>query len=214
MPVDHMVEETRLPRRERERERQRREMLETALSLFSDRGYHNVTMHEIAEKAEFAIGTVYKYFKNKEDLYRALMLEKADEFRAMIRKSLEEKDDEIDKLRNYVHAKAELFRANLPLIRLYFSESFGESFNLSAGLNYEIRRGHDESLMTLAAIFESGMKKKRFKRIADPFFLAVALDGITTAFIFRWLEAPDRGPFPETPDTILNVLFKGLVEQR
>ena len=111
-------------------------------------------------------------------------------------------------------SKAELFRANLPLIRLFFSETFGESFNLSAGLNYEIRRGHDESLRTLAAIFESGMKKQRFKRIADPFFLAVALDGITTAFTFRWLEAPDSSPFPEDPDTILNVLFQGLVEQR
>lgn len=214
MPEDHMVEQAKPPRREREKERQRREMLETALRLFSEKGYHNVTMHEIAEKAEFAIGTVYKYFKNKEDLYRALLLENADEFHEMIRNALEGKDDEIDKLRSYVHAKAELFRANLPLIRLFFSETFGESFNLSAGLNYEIRRGHDESLMTLAAVFESGMKRKRFKRIADPFFLAVALDGITTAFTFRWLEAPDSSPFPEDPDTILNVLFQGLVEQR
>lgn len=89
MPEDHMVEQAKPPRREREKERQRREMLETALRLFSEKGYHNVTMHEIAEKAEFAIGTVYKYFKNKEDLYRALLLENADEFHEMIRNALE-----------------------------------------------------------------------------------------------------------------------------
>ncbi|MEN6472395.1 MAG: helix-turn-helix domain-containing protein, partial [Syntrophaceae bacterium] len=68
------MEEIKLPRREREKERQRQEMLEAALGLFSDKGYHNVTMHEIAEKAEFAIGTLYKFFRNKEDLYRTLIL--------------------------------------------------------------------------------------------------------------------------------------------
>ena len=35
-------------------------------------------MHEIAEKAEFAIATLYKFFQNKEDLYKALVLEQYD----------------------------------------------------------------------------------------------------------------------------------------
>ena len=69
-------------------------------------------------------------------------------------------------------------------------------------------------LQTLASIFESGMKRKRFKKIADPYHLAVALDSLTNAFLFLWLEAPERHPYPEDPDTILNILFKGLVETR
>ncbi len=213
MPGIRMTEEARPPRRERVRERQRREMLEAALRLFSEKGYHNVTMHEIAEGAEFAIGTLYKYFKNKEDLYRALLLETADEFHAGILKAIEEKEDEIDKFRNFVRTKAELFRIHLPLIRLYFSETYGESFNLKSGLDSEIRRRHDESLKTLASVFESGMKKRRFKRIADPYSLAIALDGITTAFLFQWIEAPECRPFPEDPDAILDILFKGLADR-
>jgi AcrR family transcriptional regulator len=212
MPEVGMMEETKPPRREREKGRQRREMLDAALSLFSDRGYHNVTMHEIADKAEFAIGTLYKYFKNKEDLYRALLLDTADEFRAEIRKALEGQKDEIDKFRSFVRTKAQLFRLHLPLIRLYFSETYGESFNLKSGLDTEIRRRRDESLKALAAIFESGMKKKRFKRIADPYSMAIALDAITTAFLFQWIEAPESRPLPEDPDAILDILFKGLVD--
>ena len=45
--------EKNLSRRERERLRQSREILAAALALFSERGYHSVSMHEIAEKAEF-----------------------------------------------------------------------------------------------------------------------------------------------------------------
>ncbi len=51
-----------------------------ALKLFSEKGFHNVSMHEIAEKSEFAVGTLYKFFSNKEELYKALILEKAEKF--------------------------------------------------------------------------------------------------------------------------------------
>ncbi|RPJ04344.1 MAG: TetR/AcrR family transcriptional regulator, partial [Deltaproteobacteria bacterium] len=54
------MEECKLPRREREKLRQRHEVLDVALRLFSEKGYHNVSMHEIAKEAEFAIGTLYK----------------------------------------------------------------------------------------------------------------------------------------------------------
>jgi len=59
-------------RREREKLRQRQEILDVALNLFSKKGYHNISMHEIAKEAEFAIGTLYKFFRNKEDLYQAI----------------------------------------------------------------------------------------------------------------------------------------------
>ena len=89
----------RLSRRERERLRQRRDMLDAALDLFTLKGYHNVTMHEIAEKAEFAVGTLYKFFKNKEDLYKALILERLEEFHQSIVAALEGQEDDVERLR-------------------------------------------------------------------------------------------------------------------
>jgi TetR/AcrR family transcriptional regulator len=206
------VETEKLPRREREKLRQRQEMLTTALELFSEKGYHNVSMHEIAEKAEFAIGTLYKFFKNKEDLYKAIVLENSDKFHDALMKAIEEPDDEIEKLRNYVRAKGQIFRDNVPMVRLYFAKTRGATFNIMAGLDREIRERYGQFLEILASIFENGIKRKRFMRIADPYYLAVAMDSITNAFLFLWLEAPERHPYPKNPDTILNILFKGLVD--
>jgi len=200
-----------MPRREREKLKQRQEMLAAALGLFSEKGYHNVSMHEIAQEAEFAIGTLYKFFKNKEDLYKALMLEQANKFDDELTKAIKEPDDEIEKLRNYARAKGELFRANVALIRLYFAETRGASFNVMA-LDSELRQQYYRFLQTLASVFERGIRRKRFKNIADPYYLAIALDSLTNAFLFLWVEAPERHPYPEDPDTILDILFKGLVE--
>jgi TetR/AcrR family transcriptional regulator len=210
-PGGQGMENTRIPRREREKLRQRQEMLDAALELFSEKGFHNASMHEIARKSEFAIGTLYKFFKNKQDLYKALLLEKSNEFHEAITAAIEEPDEETEKLRNYVRAKGQLFRDNLSVVRLYFGETRGAGFNIMAGLDREIRERYDHVLEALASVFRRGIKRKRFMRIADPYSLAVAIESLTNAFLFLWLEAPERHPYPEDPDTILNILFEGLV---
>jgi len=206
------MEEKGLTRREREKIAHRDEIFAAALDLFSEKGYHNVSMHEIAEKAEFAIGTLYKFFENKEALYKALVMEQADKFHRALTEAIEGARDEIEKIRNYIKAKGKIFRANVSMIRLYFAETRGASFNIMAGLDSEIREQYVHFLETLASVFASGMEKKRFKKIADPYHLAVAIESLTNAFLLLWLEAPDRHPYPEDPDVILNILFKGLVD--
>jgi AcrR family transcriptional regulator len=201
----------KLPRREREKLRQRQEMLAVALDLFSQKGYHNVSMHQIAEQAEFAIGTLYKFFQNKEDLYKALVLEQCDKFEDAIVRAIGDGDDEVEKLRNYVRTKCERFRGNLPFVRLYLAESRGASFNIKAGLDEEVRKRYYTFLERLASIFDSGIKNKRFKKIAGPYYLAVALDSVLDAFLLLWLDAPERHPYPEDPGTILDILFRGLL---
>jgi TetR/AcrR family transcriptional regulator len=206
------MENGKLPRREREKLRQRQEMLATALDLFSEKGYHNVSMHQVAEKAEFAIGTLYKFFQNKEDLYKALVLEQCDKFHDAFVRAVDEVDDEVEKLRNYVRTKSEMFRSNLPFIRLYLAESRGVSFNIKAGLDEEVRKGYFDFLERLTSIFESGIKNRRFKNIAGPYYLAVALDSAVNALHLLWLDAPERHPCPEDPDAILDIFFKGLLD--
>jgi TetR/AcrR family transcriptional regulator len=199
-------------RRERQKLAQRSEMLAGALELFSEKGYHNVSMHEIAAKAEFAIGTLYKFFSNKEDLYKALILELSDRFHKALSEAIESPGDEIEKLRRYVQAKGEVFLDKAATIRLYFAETRGASFNLLAGVDQEIRKRREGFLERIAAIFESGIRAGRFQKIAEPYILAVALDSLCNAFLFLWLENPEKHSYPENPDAILNILFKGLVK--
>ena len=59
-------------RKEREKKQRRENILEAARGLFQERGFLNVTISDIAEVTELSIGTLYLYFKNKEDLYAGL----------------------------------------------------------------------------------------------------------------------------------------------
>ena len=205
------ITKTSLSRREREKLRQRKEILAAALRLFSEKGYHNVSMQEIAETAEFAIGTLYKFFQNKEDLYKALVMEQCDRFEAAFLAAIEGPGDEIERLRNFVRVHGDMFRANLSFIRLFLAESKGASFNLKAGLDEDLRKRLYGFLEKLALVFESGMNNQRFQKIADPYALAVALDSVIDSFLLHWVASPERHSYPEDPDVILNIFFKGLI---
>lgn len=201
------MEDGKLSRRERERLRHRKQILDIALGLFSKNGYYNVSMHEIAREAEFAIGTLYKFFKNKEDLYKALIMEQSEEFHEMMNEAIDISGNEIEKIRNYIEVKGEVFTKNASMIRLYFAETRGASFNIKAGLDVDIRKRYDDFLRKLTSVFESGIKKKLFKRLIDPYYLAVALDSLTNAFLFLWLEDPEQHPYSKNVDTIITIFF-------
>ena len=67
MPVS--TTNSKLSRRERERQMRRREILEAAQAVFAEKGYSHATLDEIAQRAEFAKGTLYNYFEGgKEDI--------------------------------------------------------------------------------------------------------------------------------------------------
>ncbi len=61
-------------RREREKEQRKNDIVDAAERVFFRIGHENATMDDVAEEAELSKGTLYLYFKNKEDLYLAIHL--------------------------------------------------------------------------------------------------------------------------------------------
>lgn len=198
-------------RREKEKLRQRQEIMAAALTLFSEKGYHNVSMHEIAAKSKYSIGTLYKFFRNKEALYNDLIIELSDRFHTVLSKAIESPGDEIEKLRRYVQAKGEFFQDTAVTIRLYFAETQGDSSNIIDRRDQDIRKRREDILERIAKIFESGIRAGRFRPIAEPYILAVSLHSLCNEFLFLWLENPEKHSYPKNSDETLNILFKSLV---
>ena len=71
-------------RREREREARRQLILDAAKIVFAERGFLNATMEEIAERCELAVGTLYRYFQSKEEMYVSLLSDAMEMFRQAI----------------------------------------------------------------------------------------------------------------------------------
>ncbi|NLF25325.1 MAG: TetR/AcrR family transcriptional regulator [Deltaproteobacteria bacterium] len=205
------MEGRKLPRRERDKLRQRREILTAALGLFAQKGYHNVSMHEVAGKSEFSIGTLYKFFPNKEELYRELVVEESDRFHSEMVRVLEGPGDELERLREYIRAKGEIFEGSVTFIRLFLAETWGPSLDGKGRPQEEVMKRRLDILDRLAAIFAEGVEKGRFRALGAPHHLAVALDSTINGFLLLGLgQEPFR--YPEDPSLILDIFLKGLIK--
>lgn len=201
-----------LPRRQRENLRQRREILDAALSLFSERGYHNVSIHEVAAKAEFGIGTIYKFFDNKECLYKALMMETAKNWDHVLNRALEKESNSLRAIERYIAARRKLFYENFPIMRLYFAETRGASFNIQAGLDQDLLKYYDEGIAKLASVFERGIKDGLFRDL-DSQQMALALDGVINAALSRIVRDPSRLSEEDNVSTVTDIFFSGVLRK-
>ena len=61
-------------RKERERDRRRQQIMIAATRVFSEKDFNKATMEDIAKEAELSPGTLYLYFKNKDELFASLSL--------------------------------------------------------------------------------------------------------------------------------------------
>ena len=180
----------KLTRRERERQRHRREILAAAQELFSRKGFDRTSMAEIAERAEFAVGTLYKFFKDKKTLYRALILDTVQEFAQALTAALKTRGTELERLERYIETKAELFVEHIPTARLYFAQTAGAKFVPTAGLDRDSRATYENVLTSLESVFRSGIQKKVFVKV-DPRMLVLGLEGVSNAFLDALIERPD-----------------------
>jgi TetR/AcrR family transcriptional regulator len=200
----------KLPRRERENLRQRGEILQTALKLFSENRYHDVAMHHIAREAEFGIGTLYKFFASKEDLYEALIMETAERWHGAVMQALEEERNPFRAVKRYITVHRELFFDNLSVVRLYYAETKAASCNTKSGFSQDLLRLRDQRIKKLGSIFELGIKENVFRQL-DPHHIALALHGIIDAFLFWMMEDPARFRKKDELSDAADIFLRGVL---
>ncbi len=120
-------------RKQREKAQRKKEIINAARKIFSNKGFNSATMEEIAIEAELSPGTLYLYFKNKEELHTSLSIEILKYLTNEIQKvvSLDiSVEDKIDKFRD-VFINVYEYDSNI-LVNLFHLQS-GEALNNLSG---------------------------------------------------------------------------------
>ena len=101
-------------------EETRRQILETALSLFRERGLDATTMRDIAAGAGLALGAAYYYFKGKEAIVGAYYSYVQDEHRVRARAAFDQAGTLRERLRAALHTKIDIVKDDQGLLRALF----------------------------------------------------------------------------------------------
>ena len=198
----------KVPRRERERRQRRADILRGAETVFAARGFHAASIEQIASAAEYATGTVYLYFRDKEALYLELFEEKIRELGELVRQRIDGLKDPLESIRQLVAARMEYFEKNKSFFRIYARE----------GLNWDqtphdswsgVMRLYEEYLELLASLLASGQRRGTFRK-GNPRQFAVALSGMMIQLTRDQLRTHQSVPLTDLTPLVLDLFLNGM----
>ncbi len=204
-----MMATQKISRKEREYRAHRGEILQAAEKVFAAKGFFQTTMSEIAGEAEFGTGTLYKYFKSKEDLYFSLIDEKVGEINRLVKTELSKKNPAIERIRKVLGLQLEFIEQNRDFFRIYISERNRFEWTVKDDLGKGIHDKMVTYINILAQVIKEGMRKGEFKSM-DPMDLAHALVGIVNSFVFEWLISRESYPLTSKLEMILEIFLDGV----
>ena len=200
------MEAKELTRRDRNKLRNRSEILEAALSVFAEKGYRQASIQEIADRADFAVSTLYALFENKEDLYRQVTVDVAKRCGDIFDRAMDQGEDEYEKLVNFARAKGETFRESPDGTRMLDNEIHGF---LQGGVDPPsegILQIYNRFMERIRGLLESGIANGLFID-HDAELLAISLDSVTNALLRRSRENPDAYAYEERVDEVIDIFF-------
>ena len=159
----------------------RSQLLDAAEEVFGQKGFHATTLKEIAELAEFSVGSVYSFFDNKDDLYLNVFLRRGAEFMPGMREAVESSSSPLAQLHALVDYEVGFFRRHRHFGRLYL-----RSFNSSTPAP-EIPRSPTladnlaSAMEIQAEVFHRGQRAGEL-RDGDPQVLARLFTGLVAAY--------------------------------
>lgn len=171
----------RLQRRQQHQELSRAQLLDAAEEIFARKGYHDTTLREIAELAEFSVGSVYSFFANKDDLFLNVFLRRGDEFMPALRAVLGEGGTPLERLHRLVDFEVGFFRRHPHFGRLYLRTSTVTSPAQERDVERALSENFREAMELQAGLFVDGQRAGEL-RSGDPAVLARMFSGLVAAY--------------------------------
>ena len=168
-----------IDRRKREREKRRNEIINAAENLFLYRGYTNVTMDGIAQKAEVNKALLYYYFKNKEALFFAVYLKIVQDLFEIFQNHSNKDTTGLNKIKAMSNEMYHFSREHPEKFRLYIyagSEHFSDTKNPDAQEAIMLATG---MWRLMVEAFLQGMQEGEIRNDMDPVQMSIYFNLLT-----------------------------------
>ena len=188
----------------------KQKLMEVSRKLFAKKGVDNTTMNDIAESSGFGRRTLYTYFKNKNDIYKAVISSEIESMHKSLQKVVDLNIPSEEKLMMFTFARLDVIR---DVVRR--NGTLKADFFRNIWLVENVRKEFDKKEMHyLETILSVGVEEEVFEvkdvpKTAE--ILHYALKGLEVPVIRGVLNL--RYASEEDREIISNLIFKGLIKK-
>lgn len=181
-------------------------ILRAAIGVFAHNGYFNSKVADIAKEAGVADGTVYLYFKSKEEILHSIFDRSVEEAIAEARKQLDLISDPKEKLRRIALLHLERLGSDRDLavvfqVELRGSTKFMEEFS---------KAGFAEYLALIRSTIEEGQQAGIFRSELNAKVVSKILFGALDEMATNWILSKRRYKLAPMADQVLDIFLNGV----
>ncbi|MBU1149647.1 MAG: TetR/AcrR family transcriptional regulator, partial [Proteobacteria bacterium] len=150
-------------RRKRERENRKNAILKAARKLFFEKGFRQVTVENIARKAEFSKGSIYLNFSSKEEIYSQILLNDIDKLHDRVADILQGPSSAYEALIRVAEIYVDFFLNDRELFRILMNFMLhNNDMNLPEDINNHIIKTTNRTISIIEQVFKYGIEKGEF----------------------------------------------------
>ncbi len=182
-------------------------IIQAATRVFASKGFYNAKVADVAREADVADGTIYLYFKNKDDLLISIFEHSMDTFIHAVQKTLEGVNDPFEKLRRFIHLHLELVQNNQDVaqvlqIELRQSSKFMKEYAATKFKDY---------LDIISEILDEGQSQGLFSKTINPLIVKRTIFGAVDEMALDWvLMKKKKYTLQEVADQLCILFIEGL----
>ena len=181
-------------------------ILEAAVKVFAEQGFFQSTVSQIAREAGVADGTIYLYFKNKEDILVQFFSYKARQVFARFREEVDGADTAVDKLRKLVHRHLQEFQNDRNMAMVYRAETHQNSRLVEE----QIKEMSKMYLDIVSEIVEQGQEEGVIRRDLYLGLVKRFILGAVDEVINTWLHAGSNYDLVTMADPLVDLFMRGI----
>ncbi len=174
--------------------------------MFAEQGFFQSTVSKIAREAGVADGTIYLYFKNKEDILTQFFSYKTTQVFDRFHKVVDDADAAGDKLTSLIHYHLEVFQRDYNMAVVYQAETRRNSPNVEA----HIKKMSKMYLDLVGDIVEQGQQEGEMRR---DLYLGLAkrfIMGAVNDVINNWVLAGGKYDMTSMADPLVDLILRGI----
>ncbi|AYB46966.1 MULTISPECIES: TetR/AcrR family transcriptional regulator [Bacillales] len=181
-------------------------ILQGALKVFAENGYHRSQVSKIAKAAGVADGTIYLYFKRKEDILIRLFQEKLGELVGKFHESVEGTTDAVEALRTVCSIHFSELESNPELA--YVTQIELRQSDLE--LRKEIGSALKPYIVLIENILEQGIQEQKFRSDLNVKLVRNLIFGAMDEAVTSWLISGRKYSLSDQADETLSFFLSGV----
>ncbi|GGC93300.1 fatty acid metabolism regulator protein [Thalassobacillus devorans] len=182
------------------------QIIDAAVKVIAENGYHSSQVSKIAKQAGVADGTIYLYFKNKEDILVSLFQQKMGNFIQKIEEETNSQQTAVEKLLKLIEKHFEQLTADHHLAIVTQLELRQSNKELRLKINEVLKR----YLTVIDQIIEEGIQDEIFRNDIDKRLVRQMIFGTLDEAVTNWVMKEQHYDLVEQAGAVHDMIVRGL----